>query len=281
MWIRDDLWRKLKSVWVRVAALEAAIAERDIVISRQAAEMALRDTRIGELEAQVAELTVELQRRKKGFRPKSNAISRPKKDRRTVGERNHPGVQRDEVPLSPDDIVHDLKDEACPHCGGSLDETGEYDERVIEEIPQPQVEVHRDRRHQRRCACCRRVTQPAAPPEVAEAYIGPRAKLLAAYCRGHLGLSLAKTVDLMRELFGLKISRAETLGHVMWAGRLFDPVVTRLFELMKSEPVIHADGPPKRRCPAGASTGRTSGCGASATRDWRYIWSINTGRRRW
>ena len=225
----DDLRRQLDAVLARLAVLEAVVVERD--------------ARIVELEAQVAELTVELQRRKKGFRPKSNAISRPKKDKdgRTAGERKHPGVQRDAVPPGPDDIVHDLKDEACPHCGGSLDDTGEYDEHVVEEIPQPQVEVHRYRRHKRRCACCRRVTQPAAPPDVAEAYIGPRAKLLAAYSRGHLGLSLGKTADLMWELFRFKISRAGMLGHVMWAGKLFDPVVKRLFELLKLEPVIHAD----------------------------------------
>ena len=212
-----------------MAVLEAVVVERD--------------ARIVELEAQVAELTVELQRRKKGFRPKSNAISRPKKDKdgRTAGERKHPGVQRDAVLPSPDDIGHDLKGEACPHCGGSLDDTGEYDEHVVEEIPQPQVEVHRYRRHKRRCVCCRKVTQPAAPPDVAEAYIGPRAKLLAAYSRGHLGLSLGKTADLMWELFRFKISRAGMLGHVMWAGKLFDPVVKRLFELLKLEPVIHAD----------------------------------------
>ena len=236
MWIMDDLRRELDAVLVRVAALEAAVAERDTVIAR-------RDARIVELEAQVAELTVELQRRKKGFRPKANAISRPKKDTdgRKVGQRKHPGVQREDVPPGPGDIIHDLRDELCLHCGGSLDDTGEFDEHVIEELPQPQVEVHRSRRHRRRCSCCRRVTQPAAPPEVADAYIGPRAKLLAAYCRGHLGISLGKTADLMHELFGLKVRRAGTLGHVMWAGRLFDPVVKRLLELLKSEPVIHAD----------------------------------------
>ena len=243
MWIMDDLRRELDAVLARVAVWEAAVAERDSVIARQAEEMARRDARVAELEAQVAELTVELQRRKKGFRPKANAIRRPKKDKdgRKAGERKHPGVQREDVPTGPDDIIHDLRDELCPHCGGSLDDTGEFDEHVVEEIPQPQVEVHRYRRHKRRCACCRRVSQPAAPPEVADAYIGPRAKLLAAYCRGHLGISLGKTADLMHELFGLKVSRAGTLGHVLWAGRLFDPIVKRLFDLLKSEPVIHAD----------------------------------------
>ena len=204
----EELRHQIELVLARVSALEAELA-------RTQATLVQWESRIVELEAQVVELTVELQRRKKGFRPKSNAISRPKKDKdgRKVGERKHPGVQRDAVPPGPDDIVHDLKDEACPHCGGSLDETGEYDEHVVEEIPQPQVEVHRYRRHKRRCACYRRVTQPAAPPEIAGAHLGPRAKLFSAYSRGHGGLSLGKTADLLRELFGLKISRAGTLGR--------------------------------------------------------------------
>ncbi|MCX7408600.1 MAG: transposase [Planctomycetales bacterium] len=56
-----------------------------------------------------------------------------------------------------------------------------------------------------------------------------------------MGLSLGKSVALLDEVFGLKLSRAGALGHVMWAGELVDPVVRRLFELLKPEPVIHAD----------------------------------------
>jgi len=61
------------------------------------------------------------------------------------------------------------------------------------------------------------------------------------YSQSHLGLSLGKSVTLLDEVFGLKLSRAGALGHVMWAGELVDPVVRRLFELLKPEPVIHAD----------------------------------------
>ena len=59
------------------------------------------EARIVEREAQVAELTIELQRRKKGFRPKANAISRPKRDKdgQAKGERKHPGVVRPPVAL--------------------------------------------------------------------------------------------------------------------------------------------------------------------------------------
>ena len=232
----EDLRQQFEAVLARVAGLEAELA-------RTQAALAERDVRIAELEAQVAELTVELQRRKKGFRPKANAISRPKKDKdgRAKGERKHPGVVRPPVEPSPDDIVHDLRSDACPECGGSLDDTGEYIEHTVEDIPPPQVEVHRYRRHRQRCACCRKVTLSAAPPEVADATIGPRSRLLMGYSRAHLGLSLGKSVALLDEVFGLKLSRAGALGHVMWAGELVDPVVRRLFELLNSEPVIHAD----------------------------------------
>ena len=162
----EDLRRQFEAMLARVAALEAELA-------RTQAALVERETRIVELEAQVAELTVELQRRKKGFRPKANAISRPKKDKdgRAKGERKHPGVVRRPVEPSPDDIVHDLRSDACPECGGSLEETGEYIEHTVEDIPPPQVEVHRYRRHRQRCACCRKVTvkQAAVVPGVVRA----------------------------------------------------------------------------------------------------------------
>jgi len=60
-------------------------------------------------------------------------------------------------------------------------------------------------------------------------------------CRAHLGISPGKSTALLDEVFGLKLSRVGALGHIQWASDLADPVVQRLFELLKSEPVIHAD----------------------------------------
>lgn len=236
MWIMEDLRQQIDLVLARVAALEGELA-------RTRAALVQREKRIVELEAQVAELTVELQRRKKGFRPKANAISRPKRDKdgRAKGERKHPGVVRPPVEPGPDDIVHDLRNDVCPGCGGALEDTGEFDEHTVEDIPPPRVEVHRYRRHRQRCTCCAKVSQPSAPPGVADAYVGPRTRLLMGYCRAHLGISLGRSTALLDEVFGLKLSRAGALGHIQWAGDLVDPVVQRLFELLKSEPVIHAD----------------------------------------
>jgi len=232
----DDPSHQIEAQLARVVALEARLAETQ-------AALAEREVRIVELEAQIAELTVELQQRKKGFRPKANAISRPKKDRdgRRKGARKHPGAVRPPVAPGPDDIVHDLRSDACPECGGTLEDTGAFDEHTVEDIPPPRVEVHRYRRHRQRCTCCRKLSQPSAPPAVADAYVGPRTRLLMGYCRAHLGISLGKSAALLDEVFGLKLSRAGALGHIQWAGDLVDPVVRRLFALLKSEPVIHAD----------------------------------------
>jgi hypothetical protein len=149
-------------------------------------------------------------------------------------------VVRPPVEPGPDDIVYDLRNDVCPGCGGVLEDTGDFDEHTVEDIPPPRVEVHRYRRHRQRCTCCRRVSQPDAPPGVADAYVGPRTRLLMGYCGAHLGISLGKSTALLDEVFGLKLSRAGALGHIQWAGDLVDPVVRRLFALLKSEPVIHA-----------------------------------------
>lgn len=225
----DDSARRIDELLARVAALEAQLAQRE--------------ARIVELDSQVAELTVELQRRKKGFRPKANTTTRRKsmKDRRRKGDRKHPGFVRPPAEAGPDTIPHDVRFDACPECGGRLTETGEFDDHIVEDIPEPRVEVHRYRRHKQRCPCCQKVVQAVGPPGSARAYVGPRARLLVAYSRAHLGISLGKTADLLEQWYGLNLSRAGALGHVVWAGKLFDPVVRKLCEILRSEPVIHAD----------------------------------------
>ena len=82
------------------------------------------------------------------------------------------------VESGPEGIVHDLRNEVCLDCGGALEDTGEFDEHTVEGIPPPRVDVHRYRRHRQRCTRCAKVSQSAAPPEVTDAYVGPRTRLL-------------------------------------------------------------------------------------------------------
>ena len=219
----DDLRRQIEQLRAEIASLRRQLAERD---------------------ARIAELEAELKRRGKRYRPKANAPKRPKKtpDRRTQSHRQHGGVFRE--PPEPDEntIHHDVRPEFCPHCGSDdLQETGRYEDHLVEDLPEPKVELHRYRRHIQKCSRCGRECQGRGELELPKSHVGPRARFLAGYCRAHLGISLGKTNALLLEWFGLRLSRAGTLGHLRWGAALLQPVVRELFQILRASNVVHAD----------------------------------------
>ena len=208
------------------------------------AENAALRTENAELKAQVAELQLELVRRQKGFRPKANTSTRQKstKDRRKADERKHPGTTRPEPPIDESTVQqHEVTADVCPDCQVSLLDTGEFIDQIVEDIPQPKVEVHRYRRRVYECPCCQKKVTATSTEVSPHARIGPNAVAFQAYCRAYLGLSLGKANDLLEQFMGLSQSRVAALGQLCRMGDLFDSVVQKLFEILRDEPVVHAD----------------------------------------
>jgi len=211
---------------------------RDLRIAELEAENAELRQRIAQLEHQVQTF---LQRRK---RPKAKHPPREgtPDDRRRQEHRTHPGVFRPEPPSGTAFIEHDVHPQQCPHCGSAeLDATGQFDDHIVADIPEPELEWHRYRRHVHRCRACTRTCQGRGDLELPGAHIGPRARLLTCYGRAHLGISLGKTRDLLHDFFGLTVSRAGLLGHLRWGGALFEPVVEELRERLRQSPVVQGD----------------------------------------
>jgi transposase len=230
----DELLRLVDSLRAEVAALRA---ENAVLRASAAAEIA-------ELKAHVAELNLELARRKKGFRPKANTSTRAKSpsDRRKAPLRAHPGSTRPE-PVVDENTVHhhEVTAELCPECRGQLVDTGEFLDQIVEDIPRPQVEVHRYRRHVYTCSCCDKRHTAASDEVSPQARIGPNAATFQAYARGHLGLSLAKTNDVLEQFHGLSQSRTAALGQLFRTADAFHPAVRGLFEILHDESLVHAD----------------------------------------
>ena len=202
------------------------------------AENAELRRRLAQVEHQLQQI---LQRRKRPRHPGS-AADRPRPDRRRKKHRKHPGAFRPEPPPGTAFIEHDVRPEQCPHCGGTdLEPTGQFEDHIVADIPEPRLEWHRYRRHLYRCRGCRRACQGRGDRELPGAHIGPRARLLTCYARAHLGISLGKTRDLLHDFFGLTASRAGLLGHLRWGGALFAPVVEELFALLRQSPVAQGD----------------------------------------
>jgi transposase len=211
----------------------------------------LRD-RIAELEAENAELRRrlallehELQKihqRGKRTRHGDHDAKKSRKDRRRKKHRKHPGSFRPEPPPDTVFIEHDVHPEQCSQCGGSdLEPTGQFEDHIVADIPEPKIEWHRYRRHIYQCRCCQQTCQGRGDLELPGSHIGPRARLLTCYARAHLGISLGKTQNLLHDFFGLTVSRAGLLGHLRWGGQLFAPVVEELLELLRKSAVVQGD----------------------------------------
>jgi len=211
-----------------------------------------RDLRIAELEAENAELRKRIAQLEhqiqtflqRGKRPKAKRPPRQgtPDDRRRQEHRKHPGAFRPEPPPGTQFIEHDVHPPQCTHCGSAgLEATGQFEDHIVADIPEPKLEWHRYRRHIHRCRACERTCQGRGDLELPGAHIGPRARLLTCYGRAHLGISLGETRDLLHDFFGLTVSRAGLLGHLRWGGTLFEPVVEELLERLRSSPVVQGD----------------------------------------
>jgi transposase len=208
----------------RIAELEAANAE-------------LR-RRLAQVEHQLQHILQRRQRTGSKRPPKAGTPA----DRRRKQHRQHPGAVRDEPLPGTSFIEHEVHPEQCPYCGATdLEDTGAFDDHFVADLPEPNVEWHRYRRHVHRCRHCQKTCQGRGDLELPGAHIGPRARLLTCYGRAHLGISLGKTQDLLHDFFGLTISRAGLLGHLRWGGTLFAPVVEELLERLRQSPVVQGD----------------------------------------
>jgi transposase len=208
--------------------------------------------RISELEAENAELRrrlAQLERqldkihqRGKRTRDAGKKTGPARPDRRRTEHRQHPGFFRAEPPPDTVFVEHDVHPTQCPHCGGlQLEATGQYEDHVVADLPEPKVEWHRYRRHIHRCRQCQKTCQGRGELELPGAHLGPRVRLLTCYARAHLGISLGKTQHLLHDFFGLTVSRAGLLGHLRWGGELFAPVIEELQELLRQSPVVGGD----------------------------------------
>jgi hypothetical protein len=220
------------------AALLALIASLEQRIADLEAENADLRRRLAQVEHQLQNI------RQRGKRPshRRDEPHSPRTDRRRKDHRQHPGCFRPEPPPGTVFIEHDVRPQQCSHCGAcNLESTGQFEDHVVADLPEPKLEWHRYRRYIYRCRSCQRTCQGRGDLELPGAHIGPRARLLTCYSRAHLGISLGKTRDLLHDFFGLTISRAGLLGHLRWGGQLFAPVVDELLELLRQSPVVQGD----------------------------------------
>jgi transposase len=216
----------------------------------------VRDERIRILERENAQLKAKLQalhrrqfrRNKKkdaetgGKDVEATSLSNEGKKRKRGAPIGHPGWVR-RKPERIDRTVDVPAPTICPHCQSEhLRPIEESTEHVQEDIViQPQTVVIRYLHGQAFCPRCNRPVVQAGEGELLNAPIGPVAKSVALYLRYRIGIPYRKTVELFRELFGLKFVPASALGFDRKAAARGTPVYEDLRDKIRVSDVVHAD----------------------------------------
>lgn len=196
--------------------------------------------RVAELEARLAEALRAGKRQAAPF-AKGPPKPEPKKPGRKPGPDYGRKGHRPAPPPEHIDEVHEAPlPDACPDCGGRLDETDVQ--------PQYQVEIPRRPIHRQfnihigQCRSCARRVQGRHPLQTSDALgaaasqLGPDAQAAVVELNKQAGLSHGKVSQVLHNLFGIDLTRGGSAQTILRAGRRSDEVFQSLLDsLPKSE----------------------------------------------
>lgn len=221
----------------RLAALEAALAEREVLIGQLRAENAELRRRLG-LDSRNSSKPPSTDSPFAKPAPKS---LRRRSGRQPGGQPGHPGTTLRQVETPDEVVVHEPH--SCSGCGAGLDGrpvTG-ITRRQVFDLPPVTVQVAEHRLIERRCGCGAR-TRAEAPVGVdGPVQYGPRIAAIIVYLYVGQFLSKKRTAQALAELFGTPVSpgtvAAMTARAADGLGNFLDLVRGRI----ATAPVAHFD----------------------------------------
>jgi transposase-like protein len=156
----------------------------------------------------------------------------------------HPGSFRPR-PAQIDEHLHVPLD-GCPHCGGPVCDKVPLIQ-YIEEIPVVRPRVTELVTEEGWCAGCQQQVYSTHPLQsgratgAAAVQLGPRALALACDLNKAKGLSMRRTVGILEEHFGLKITAGGLAQLVQRVGRKVQPSYEQMAVELRQSAVVHAD----------------------------------------
>jgi transposase len=195
--------------------------------------------RVAELEAQVERLTHLLEQQQRAGRRQAAPFAKgppqpePKKPGRKPGKDYGRKAHRPPPPLEQIDEVHEAPlPDACPACGGRIDET-HIDHQYQVEIPRRPI-YRQFNVHVGHCRACRRRVQGRHPLQTSDALgaaasqLGPDAQAAVVELNKQAGLSHGKVSRCLDSLFGMTLTPGGSVHTVLRAARRCAPVYARI-----------------------------------------------------
>jgi transposase len=231
---------------IRETPSEPSREELIALIAALMAENAALKARIGELERRLG-----LNSSNSGKPPSSDGLKKParvrslreRSSRKTGGQKGHKGETLRQT-AEPDQVV-DHHPSSCAECGSSLDpETSVgYSARQVFDLPSPQpLVVTEHRAHDCRCATCGAKTRAPFPDGVnAPVQYGARIAAFVIYLLHYQLLPEDRLVELMADLFGVKLAAATIARMSRVCAERVRGFVETIRDLVAGAPVKHMD----------------------------------------
>jgi transposase len=212
------------------------------------------DETIAQLQARIAELERQLglNSSNSGKPPSSDGLK--KKPPRTTSLRTSSGKKPGGQPGHTGETLRQVAEptvtlnyypDQCDGCGLSLspDTAIAYQARQVFDLPEPQpLEVTEHRAHSCRCEQCGASTRAAFPDGVtAPVQYGPRIAAFVVYLLQYQLIPEDRLVELMADLFGIKLAAATIARMSALCAQRFHGVVTVICQAVKTAAVKHLD----------------------------------------
>jgi transposase len=217
-----------------------------------------RDQRIAELEAenqrlreQLAALMSRVEELEKLAYRQAGPFRRDQKNKVPQEQKKKPGRKPGHegffraTPSVIDETI-DVPLDCCPVCGGDLSDV-ETLEQIIEEIEPVRPRAVKLLTQRAHCCGCRKQVRSTHPLQSSDAggcarvQLGPRALALAALLNKSCGLTMRKTVRVLMDLCGLKITPGGLSQMMDRLARRLNGDYQQLIQSLQKQPVVYAD----------------------------------------
>lgn len=134
----------------------------------------------------------------------------------------------------------------CPECGNRLQAIRKHDQ-FVSDIPVVEVQTTHFVTYSGYCTGCHKRVRSQHPEQTSQAtgaagvMVGPRAKALAADLKHRLGVSYGKVSEVLKDAFGLPVSRSGWCQADQKLARTARPVYEELLDVIRQCSVVNVD----------------------------------------
>jgi len=209
-------------------------------------KIAVLQKRVAQLEQLLIEATRANKRQAAPFskaKPKTNPQKPGRKAGPNYGTKAHRQPPDSEQEI--DEFIEVPLPDECPDCGGPVD-----DEELVHqfqvEIPRRPIYIRFDV-HVGRCRDCGKRVQARHPRQCSDALgaagcqVGPDAQAMIASLKSRYGLSYGKICAILKDHFGITLSRGGAVHLVHRTARRSEPVYQAIGQVVRQSPVVYPD----------------------------------------